>query len=707
MGRSRMGAYGTKWLPLSLAVLAGCASEEPEPEPVIISESARVLDAQGRQTLASFDPVGGALVFSTTTPQLAALKAGDILVSEPSAAAPYGLLRKVSSTSPSGSGLVVQTTQGTLKEVILQGNLLAEGILTPADLTSFQPAPGIGVARSALSVGFPFNLVVVDRDGNLSTTTDQLRVSGSAGFDLGYKVEMGWKVGYDPPFDVDVSTKFIAILYLTQHSQLGVVATGAIPSFYEEVAIPGGSYTFAPITFWVGPIPVVLVPKVTVSLTASGEINTALSFGVDETIGFEAGVSKQFGQGFHPVFGFTPSASGWGPSLIPGYGDLSFGVGVGLKARGSIRLYGLVGPFVDFRARGHLTGGVGQSPPWRIRGSAGGDVGVEVDLYFWDYDWSETLLDESWDIVQATGNTPPIIASVSPKPGTKVQLGQSVDLHAIAGDVEDGYFCCTRSWTSSLEGVIGTEGSYGLKHTFNTPGLRNLTVTAMDVNGATVTAVTTIEVVNTPPVVTLAKPISGDTGYAGSPLYIKGWATDGNQPCSSLSLAWSSSNPADAGAMPIASCTDAVSVTFPTTGTRTLSLQAIDAQGASDTKSATVNIIPMPADPPPDLLIDQPTTGASFAHYQDVELKAFVFDPDDQTLSYVWFNTTANKQITPVGTVIGANSPGGATITNIVSAANALQCTGSSTLELRVWGGSNPSSTSAFVYNVSCQIVPF
>jgi hypothetical protein len=702
-----MGAHWTMWLALSLAVLSGCSSDDPEPEPVpvIISENARVLDAQGRQGLASFDPVSGALVFSTLTPQLAALKAGDIIVSEPSAAAPYGLLRKVSSTSPSGSGLLVQTTQGTLKEVILQGELLAEGILTPADLATFQPAPGVGVVRSALSVTFPWDLVVVDRDGNLSTTADQLRVSGSAGFDLGYKVEMGWKVGYDPPFDVDISTKFIAILYLTQHAQLGVVATGAIPSFYEEVSV--GSYSFSPITFFVGPIPVVLVPKVTVSLTASGELNTAVSFGVDETIGFEAGVSKPYGHGFSPVFGFTPSASGWGPSLTPGYGDLSFGVGVGLKARGSIRLYGLVGPFVDFRARGHLTGGVGQSPPWRIRGSAGGDVGVEVDLYFWDYDWSQTLLDESWDIVQATGNTPPIIASVSPKPGTKVQLGQSVDLHAVAGDVEDGYFCCTRSWTSDMDGFIGTEGPYGMKHTFNTPGVRTLAVTATDDNGAIVTGGTTIEVVNTPPVVTLAKPISGATGYAGSPLYIKGWATDGNQPCASLSLVWSSSNPADAGAMPIASCTEGVSVTFPTTGTRTLSLKATDAQGLSDTKSATVNIIPLPPNPAPDLMIEQPTTGASFAHYQDVKLEAFVRDPDDQTLSYVWFNVTANKQITQVGTVIGANSPAGALITNTVSAGNALLCTGNSTLELRVWGGNNPSSTSAFVYNVSCQVVPY
>jgi hypothetical protein len=703
MGRSRMGAHWALWAALSLAAQSGCSSKEPEPqpEPIVIAENARVLDAQGRQGLSSFDPVGGALVFSTVTPQLAALQPGDIIVSEPSAAAPYGLLRKVSSTSPSGSGLVVQTTQGTLKEVILQGTLHAQGTLSPVDLEAFESAPG--VVRPALKVGFPIDVVVVDLDDNPSTTGDQLHVTGSAGFDVGYDVAMGWKVGYDPPFDIDVSTKFIALLYVTQYAQLGVVASGPLPSFTKEVSL--GSHPFTPITFFVGPIPVVLVPTVSVSLTASGALGTPVSYGVDETIGFEAGVSKQFGEGFHPVFEFTPTASGTGPSLTPTYGEPSFGMGVGLKTRGSLRLYGLVGPFVDLRARGYLSGGVGQAPPWQIRGGVGADVGVEVDLVFWDYDWSHTIYDQYWDIVQATGNTPPIIASVTPKPGTKVQLGQPVDLWAIAGDVEDGYSCCTRSWVSSMDGAIGTEGPYGMKHTFTTPGLRNLTVTAMDSSGATVTANTTVEVVNTPPVVTLAKPAPGATWYAGYPLYIDGWATDGNQPCSTLTLAWSSSNPGDV--TPAASCTGGASVTFATAGTRTLSLKATDTQGASDTKSVSVSIVSPPANIPPDIMIDSPKSGSSFGDYQYVTLSARIRDVDDQTLYYAWFNATAGKQITAVAMVTGTNGPDGATVTDTLAATDALTCSGTSTLELRVWGGGNLSPyTSAFVDKLWCQIVP-
>lgn len=137
-----------------LLSFAACNDERhAEPEPVIIRDTVRVLDEGERASLASFDPATGRLVFSSATPRLAALTPGDILASEPTPAAPYGFLRKVSSTSAlGGGGLEVQTTQGTLREAIIQGSLAGEGTLTPADLMSQQLTPG--VATSPLGIGF-------------------------------------------------------------------------------------------------------------------------------------------------------------------------------------------------------------------------------------------------------------------------------------------------------------------------------------------------------------------------------------------------------------------------------------------------------------------------------------------------------------------------------------------------------------------------
>ena len=68
----------------------------------------------------------GTLRFSRSTALLAALKLDDVLVSEPSAAAPSGFLRKVKSIRLDGSGVVLETTQASLTDVITQGDLSAE-----------------------------------------------------------------------------------------------------------------------------------------------------------------------------------------------------------------------------------------------------------------------------------------------------------------------------------------------------------------------------------------------------------------------------------------------------------------------------------------------------------------------------------------------------------------------------------------------------
>lgn len=686
-----------------LLSFAACSGErQPEPEPVIIRDTVRVLDEGERASLASYDPATGQLVFSSSTPRLAALKPGDILATEPTPAAPYGFLRKVSSTSALGGGLAVQTTQGTLREAIIQGSLAGQGTLTPADLASQQLAPGVTASPLAIGFNVPVDVLLYDVDGNFSTTGDQVRLKGNVGFDLGYGVEMGWKADYDFPFDVNISTRFVAVLYFNQHNSLALEVTGPMTGYYKEVDL--GTWTFSPITFFVGPIPVVLVPRITVTANAIGTVGVNVSFGVDETLGIEAGVSKDYGHGFNPVFSVTPQGTAQGPVLSPQFGDPSFSVQGGVSARGSLRLYGLVGPFAELHTNAYLSGGIGQNPTWRVRGGIGGSVGVEADLFFWDYDWSQDIFSQYWDLAQASGNTAPIVASVTPKTGTKVQLGQPVDLHAVAGDVEDGWFCCSRSWVSTMDGAIGTEGPYGMKYTFATPGVRTLTVTATDSAGAKATAAVAVEVLNTPPVVSLAKPTPNYTWYRGYQTSLYGWATDGNQSCSTLTLVWSSSL---GDAMPAASCTDPVAVTFATNGTRTLSLKATDSQGASDTKSVVLNIVDPPGNIPPDVTILEPKDGASFTDEQSVTLKALIYDPDNPTLTY----NLSVSNVVPVKVIASGTVPGdasavpGTTLTTTFPAWGNLVCSGVSVLELRVADGAGGHIVPASV-QVTCTIIP-
>lgn len=643
---------------LVMAVPAACSDEAEEPLEVIIRENTRVMDADARDRLQAYDPATGTLVFAGTTEMLAALQPGDVLASEPTAAAPYGLLRKVTLVTPQGSGLAVDTVQASLREVIVQGELRADLALEPADLRStkvLNPAAQALTAQpltvSGLGFDIPVSGVLHDADGNPSTTADQVRVSGSLGFALGLTLDLGFRFEYDPPFDVDLTTKVVGILRMQERTSIDVTVAGAV-SFDESVAL--ASYEFGPYTFFVGPVPVVIVPVVTVAISGDGQASAALGFGANQSLTIEAGVRKDYGSGFRPVFSVTPSGSAHAPDLVASRSGPSFQVRGGLTARGAMRLYGLAGPYAELGAYALMTGGIGRAPPWRLWGGVRGGLGVEVDLAFWDYRYGTEVNPDMWFIAEATGNTAPELLDVLPASGTTIQVNQPVQLLSFAADVEDGYGCCPSTWVSSVEGTLSRPTGW---YTFTTPGTRDLTVTARDSAGAASASKTVrISVVNSPPVVTLASPTAATTWYRGVPLMIYGWGTDGNEPCSSLTLEWTSGLAADV--LPAASCDAPVLVTFATNGTRTLSLRATDSFGARATKSVSVTIVDPPGDIPPQVLILKPTPGAGM-HNGSNRVEARIYDPDTPTLNYAWGVTNAQTGTSQAasGVVTGADVP--------------------------------------------------
>ena len=84
----------------------------------IIPDTTKVTDAATRTALSAYDPASGTMRFSVSTPVLAGLKTDDVLVSEPSEAAPDGYLRKVKAIRTEGNGVVLETTQANLTDAI-------------------------------------------------------------------------------------------------------------------------------------------------------------------------------------------------------------------------------------------------------------------------------------------------------------------------------------------------------------------------------------------------------------------------------------------------------------------------------------------------------------------------------------------------------------------------------------------------------------
>ena len=203
-----LGAACVAW------VCLGCGGSSSSTDggaarPVVVSEAARVSDADTRTALSAYDRDAGTLRFSRSTALLARLKLDDVLVSEPSAAAPSGFLRKVKSMRSEGSEVVLETTQASLTDVITQGDLSAETQLGLDDLPDVKTlAPGITVHRAALGTigvgdgyqfGLNFDQTILDID-EVSDDGDErvrakVRIDGDIDFNAGYGIE----IHIDPP----------------------------------------------------------------------------------------------------------------------------------------------------------------------------------------------------------------------------------------------------------------------------------------------------------------------------------------------------------------------------------------------------------------------------------------------------------------------------------------------------------------------------
>lgn len=234
--------------------------------------------------------------------------------------------------------------------------------------------------------------------------------------------------------------------------------------------------------------------------------------------------------------------------------------------------------------------------------------------------------------VQAVlGNIPP---SVTLSGGGEVPLNVELTLTAEVTDFEDPFPCCTISWSSSVDGALGSGRS--LQHTFTTLGSRTLSVTATDSAGATTTASMVLDVVNSPPELTLSQPQDGAEVFRTASVVLRGQASDRNEPGGQLEcsrLVWTSSAPDDP--FPVTGCE--VQVVFDSNGPRTLTLTATDTQGATDAASVGITVVDPPPNLPPFVRITSPEDRANVPTDEPITLAGTATDPEGETdLSYQW-----------------------------------------------------------------------
>lgn len=346
------------------------AAAAVEPDPVEIPATTQVLDEDARTNLVAATPEE--LRFDGDV----GLQPGDVVVSEPTDAAPDGLLRRVLGVREVDGQTVVATEQAALGDAITSGRVTASADLDFEDIESSRVlVPGVEVrggdgttlqdVGTEISVDFANSVVLFDADGSPTTTDDQVTASGAVVLGLGVEVDVAVSV-FPPGVD-----RFVVGIDATEQVDIGLMAA-ANASIEQEVTIYRAE--FAPITVPIGPVPVVVSPELELKLTASGEVSAGLSFGVVQTGSFRAGAEYTDGD-WRTLSGYDADFTVGTPEL-----DVTADARAGAPIEVKVELYEAAGPEIIAEPYTRAEAEVVPEAAFRLYGGIEARVSGEVEL---------------------------------------------------------------------------------------------------------------------------------------------------------------------------------------------------------------------------------------------------------------------------------------------------------------------------------------
>jgi hypothetical protein len=335
----------------------------------------RVLDAPTMEAL-THNPEGQTtLVFGSITPSLRRLSRGDVLVGSASTRAPQGLLRRVTRAVRRNGSLVVETEPATLEDLFWRARAGARVEMKAADIAAataqvegvLMPDPeAMAQAWSPGRLEFELlDVVLLDLDGNPTTTGDQVRATG--------------KLGVEPTFDVDIDIAWgeIQRFQFTNATELSATLEldGRVTVADLDRTITVASVRFAPVTIYVGPVPLVFTPILDVQVGVSGNVTAGIRTSVTATTPVSAGALYENRQ----WTGFVDLPDGpedidvqWLEPELTGEATATLYAGPQL----TVLLYDLGGPFASVYGSTTVQAQVLPSRSWSLGVGLRGSIGL-------------------------------------------------------------------------------------------------------------------------------------------------------------------------------------------------------------------------------------------------------------------------------------------------------------------------------------------
>jgi len=189
-------------------------------------------------------------------------------------------------------------------------------------------------------------------------------------------------------------------------------------------------------------------------------------------------------------------------------------------------------------------------------------------------------------IVNPVPNDAPVVTITAPADGSSYTEGATVEFTGTANDTEDGTLTGSLAWSSSIDGSIGTGGSFSISTlSVGTHSISASVTDSGDKTGNDAITITVNPVPNDAPVVSISTPANDSTFNLGDSILFAGSASDTEDGDLTAGLTWSSSidGPIGSGG--------SFSTTTLSAGTHTITASVTDSGSKTGTDSISVTVI--------------------------------------------------------------------------------------------------------------------
>ena len=237
------------------------------------------------------------------------------------------------------------------------------------------------------------------------------------------------------------------------------------------------------------------------------------------------------------------------------------------------------------------------------------------------------------DVITVTiaANVAPVVSITAPADGSSFTEGTNIAFAGSANDAEDGDIAANLSWSSSIDGGIGSGAGFSISTL--SVGVHTITASVTDSGSAAGSDVITVTIAaNVAPTVSITAPADGSSFTEGTNIAFAGSGNDAEDGDLTASLAWSSSIDGAIGSGGGFS-TAALSV-----GVHTIAASVTDSGGLPGSDIITVTVL---ANTPPAVTITSPADGSSFPDGTSIAFSGTALDAEngDLTAGLSWVSS--------------------------------------------------------------------